>query len=463
MGHWSEDLVEDLSQHLGGNPDRRLLVELLAEAGSEIDTLAGRSFNPLHRASAIIDSGELPLVDVPDLQVGSLETTAGPWAVPDPVNRQIATTLQVAAIDSPVRKAASVADALWIAGQLVADASRAGALTGDYVLRWIGMRIDPEQRKDLFRRVMDPEVRFHIPVLRALVDGWWFQIARRLIWVTSETKNEGRLLELLLDGATTGDEVVPLVATEPILIAAPVTQQPVEWAFTARIWTDEVQRPNDRPWHILADAIHGHGIPTITLDPASTPEEIACQVVLKGYWHGYIGADEPALASAVAAAYPLPVKSIQRRTRAPTEESAAAMLFGQLFRRGFDPAQGAEKTRRYVRQKANIVVMEHKKQEAPDNYPWTQVGISERRYYKLLPQFAQKINGRYDYDHDYVVARMMLHLEKRDRKRAVRTAAFDLLRSRGFSEAAARKWLQRHEPEQAIDAWPRGQRPVESV
>ena len=463
MGHWSEDLVEDLAQHLGGNPDRRLLVELLAEAGREIDTLAGRSFRPLHRATASIDSGGLPLVDVPDLQVGSLEATAGPWAVPDPVNPQIATTLQVAAIDSPVRKAAPVADALWIAGQLVADASRVGTLTGDYVLRGVGARIDPERRKDLFRRVMDPAVRFHIPVLRALVDGWWFQIARRLIWVTNETRNEGRLLELLLDGATTSDEVVPLVATEPILIAAPLTQQPVAWAFTARIWTDEVQRPNDRPWHILSDAIHGHGIPTITLDPASTPQEIACQVVLKGYWHGYIGADEPALASAVAAAYPQPVKSIQRRTHAPTSESAAAMLLGQLFRRGFDPAQGAEKTRRYVRKKANIVVMEHKKQEAPDRYPWTQVGISERRYYKLLPQFAQKINGRYDYDHGDVVARMKAHLNERDRERAARTAALDLLRSHGFSEAAARKWLQRHDPEQAIDAWPRGQRPVEGV
>ena len=39
--------------------------------------------------------------------------------------------------------------------------------------------------------------------------------------------------------------------------------------------------------------------------------------------------------------------------------------------------------------------MEHGKAEAPDRYPWTQIGISERRYYKLLPQFARKVNGRY--------------------------------------------------------------------
>ena len=151
----------------------------------------------------------------------------------------------------------------------------------------------------MFRDVMDPAVRFHVPLLGASAEGWWFQIARRLFWVTSETKDEGRLMEPLLEGATSGEEFIPLVATEPILIAAPMTKQPIEWAFTARIWTDEVQRPKDRPWSILAKAIHGHGIPTITVDPASTPQEIACQVVLKGYWHGYINANAPTLAKAV--------------------------------------------------------------------------------------------------------------------------------------------------------------------
>ena len=392
-----------------------------------------------------------------------METTAGVWEVPDPGNPQIATTLQVAPIDSPVRKAAPVADALSIAGQLVAEASQTGALKGDYVLHWLGAHTDPEQRKDLFSHVMDPAVRFYVPIRGASAEGWWFQIARRLIWVTSETKNEGRLLQLLLDGTMPEEEFIPLVATEPVLTAAPMTQQPVKWAFTARIWTDEVQRPSDRPWSILARAIHDHGVPTITVDPASTPEEIACQVVLKGYWHGYIGADDPVLARAVVSAYPQPVERIRCQTHSPTKESAAAMLLEQLIRPGFDPAQGAEATRRYVRRKASIVVMEHKKLEAPDRYPWTHVGIKERRFYKLLPLFAEKVNGRYDYDHDDVIARMKAHLEERDQRRAIRTAAHDLLRSRGFSEAAARKWLQRHTPEQAIDAWPRGQRPVEYI
>ena len=165
------------------------------------------------------------------------------------------------------------------------------------------------------------------------------------------------------------------------------------------------------------------------------------------------------LANAVAMAYPRQVARIQRETRAPNIASAAATLLEQLIRPGFDPAQGAEATRRYVRRKASIAVMEHRKAEAPDRYPWTQVGISERRYYKLLPKFAQKVNGRYVLDQDDVVARMKAHLDRVDQVRAVRAAALDVLQVHGFGEAAARKWLQRHRPEEAVNAWPRDQRP----
>ena len=100
--------------------------------------------------------------------------------------------------------------------------------------------------------------------------------------------------------------------------------------------------------------------------------------------------------------------------------------------------------------------MEYRKQENPDRYPWTQVGISERRFYKLLPRFAQKVHGRYDYDRDDVVVRMRAYLDALDCDRSVQAAARELLRSRGFQEAAARKWLQRHKPEEALHAWPRG-------
>ena len=178
----------------------------------------------------------------------------------------------------------------------------------------------------------------------------------------------------------------------------------------------------ERPWSKIAPAIHGHGIPTITLDPISTASEIACQVVLKAYWHSYIGGDEPAITGAIAAAYPQQVQRIQGATRAPTTAAAAAMLLAQLIRPGFDHALGAEAARRYVRRKASIVVMEHRKSEAPDRYPWTQLGISERRFYKLLPLFAQKVNGRYSYDYDDVVARMKAHLNDQDNQQAARTA-----------------------------------------
>jgi hypothetical protein len=58
--------------------------------------------------------------------------------------------------------------------------------------------------------------------------------------VTSKTEDEGRLVELLLDNTMSGGEVVPLAAVEPILIAARMTRQPADWAFTARIWTEGV-------------------------------------------------------------------------------------------------------------------------------------------------------------------------------------------------------------------------------
>jgi hypothetical protein len=436
-----------------------VLVEVLAAAGREIELLSGRAFHPVRRATSVFEPNGLPLVDVPDVHVGSVESVRGVWEIPDPVDPTHATVLQLLPLDPPVRKAAPVSEALSVAGQLVAEVSRAGRLSAHYVLHWLATSREPEQRQRLFRRIMDPAVRFHVPVLGVSIDGWWFQIARRLIWVTSDIEDEGRLVQLLLDERTTGGEVVPLAATEPVLIVARMTRQPVDWAFAARIWTEGAQRPTNRQWSTLAKAVHGHGIPTVTVDPNSTPNEIACQVILKSYWHGYIDGHEAALARAIEMAYPQAVERIRRQTRAPSTASAAAMLLEQLVHPGFDPAQGAEATRRYVRRKASIRGMEHRKQEDPGRYPWTQVGISERRFYKLLPRFAKKVNGRYDYDHDDVVARMKAHLDALDANRAIRAAALEILRSRGFKDEAARKWLQRHRPEEAVNAWPRGRRP----
>ncbi|GAA5172031.1 hypothetical protein GCM10023321_71340 [Pseudonocardia eucalypti] len=458
MRHWSELLADEAAQRLGGSVDRRVLIDLLARAGGELEVLSGRRFHPMRRMTSVIETNGLPFVDVPDMQVGSMDPGVGAWEIPDPVNRQLAAVLQVSSLTDPVVKAAPVADALWVAGQLLAEAWRTGRLSSEYVVHWLGS-VDHEERMELMRRVMDPAVRLSVPILGVAVEGWWIQIARRLLWVTNETEDEGRLVQPLLGDIVTGDEVPPLAAAEPILIAARMTRQPADWAFIARIWTDEVRRPADRPWPKIAKAIHGSGIPTITLDSLSTPQEIACQVLLKAYWHGYVGSDEPALANGVAMAYPKQVERIQRVTRAPNTTSAAAMLLEQLIRPGFDPARGAEVTRRYVRVQASFVVKQYKKDEAPDRYPWTRVGISERRYYKLLPRFAEKVNGRYVLDQDDVVERMKAYLDQEDNKREIRAAALDLLQSRGFSEQAARKWLQRHRPEEARTAWPRGRRP----
>lgn len=74
--------------------------------------------------------------------------------------------------------------------------------------------------------------------------------------------------------------------------------------------------------------------------------------------------------------------------------------------------------------------MEYRKGEARERSPWTRVGISERRYYKLLPLLAQKANGRYD----DVVTRIKAHLDHVDKARTVRAVALEVLRPHGFGE-----------------------------
>jgi hypothetical protein len=411
----------------------------------------------VRRSTTVFETNGLPFIEVPNMHMGSMETAGTVWQVPDPVRPKFAVALQVHALTSPSSTAASVADGLGYAGQLVAHAARQGALTRDYVIEWLGTFVGDEERKDLFRRVMDANSRFNVPVIGEAVGGWWIQVTRRLVWITHETQNDGTLVEPLFDRPADGDWI-PLAAAEPTLIVAPMTKQPADWAFAARIWPEGAQLPKDRPWRQFASAIHRVGIPTITIDDNSTPYELACQVVLKAYWHGYLRGDELALRNVVALAYPKQVELIRRKTGAPDMGSAAAMLLEQLIQPGFDPAQGAERTRRYVRRKASIVVMEHRKQESPQRYPWTQLGISERRYYKLLPLFAQKVNGRYQVD-DEILTMLRGHLDGTDRGREIRAATLDLLQKRGFSHTAARKWMQRHQPEEALDAWPRGVRP----
>ena len=112
MGHWSESLVDDAAAKIGGDPDREALRQMFVQTGREIEVLSGRSFRELRRWTVNIESGGLPFVDIPDLQVGSMEAVETVHEIPDPVNPQIATVMQVAPLIKPLSKAAPVGDAL---------------------------------------------------------------------------------------------------------------------------------------------------------------------------------------------------------------------------------------------------------------------------------------------------------------------------------------------------------------
>jgi len=78
------------------------VIETLAEVGGEIELLAGRSFQPARRKTSVFEPNGLPFVDLPDLLIGATEPIPGVWAIPDPVNPQMATVLQVAPLADPV-------------------------------------------------------------------------------------------------------------------------------------------------------------------------------------------------------------------------------------------------------------------------------------------------------------------------------------------------------------------------
>jgi hypothetical protein len=82
VGHWSESLVDEAAQQIGGDPDRRVLMDLLAQAGRELEVLSGGSFHPLRRTTSVIETNGLPFVDIPDMQVGSMEPGAGSMGGP---------------------------------------------------------------------------------------------------------------------------------------------------------------------------------------------------------------------------------------------------------------------------------------------------------------------------------------------------------------------------------------------
>jgi hypothetical protein len=118
---------------------------------------------------------------------------------------------------------------------------------------------------------------------------------------------------------------------------------------------------------------------------------------------------------------------------------------------------GAAAARRYVSRKATIAILNHRKTSDGGVRPWEALGVSERRYYKLLKQFAPKAGVRYEVDAG-VLEQIRAHLISRDQATEKHAAAMELLQQRGFSYAAARKWLQRHDYSEALTAWPRSGR-----
>jgi hypothetical protein len=99
--------------------------------------------------------------------------------------------------------------------------------------------------------------------------------------------------------------------------------------------------------------------------------EVACQLELLAVeemadvHRDTIPGSEPAITESIVMAYLQAVEPVRRHTAASNNSSAVAALLEQLIHPGSDPAPGAENTRRYVRLKASIVVVELRKREAP--------------------------------------------------------------------------------------------------
>lgn len=455
VGHWAEFLADDIAALLPADMGRDRILAAARRAGTEIETLTGQSFGPPTRNTVSIGTCGMPFVELPGLLIGTAESPVGIWPIPNPVDRERATVVQVAEVPSPVERAMPVGRALRVAGNLVHAAAQSGLLSRHYILSWLANVFSREERAEFLRSLLDPTNHVHVPVAAGSGGGWWFQVTRRLLWVTKATE-EQRLLEPLFPD---GDNALrALVAVEPLMIVGRVTSHPADWAMAVRIWPS-IERPMAMasPWRRIASAIREHGIPVMALDPQSTSEEIQCQLLLLAYWHKYVGADEPEIAGAIASAYPKPVERIARATGAPDRQAAAAMLFEGLLRPGFNPDMGAAAARRYVSRKARIAILNHQKTTGGGVRPWEALGVSERRYYKLLKQFAPKTGARYEVDAD-VLEQIRRHLISRDQKTETQAAALDLLQQHGFSHAAARKWLQRHDPSQALTATPRPRR-----
>ena len=454
MGHWSENLVEEIAARVDPAADREELRVIAREAARQIEMLAGRDFSSRGRASMTIYGGQMPFVDMPDAQAPTIDADHAVWPIEDLHTPGMSSILQVGTLQPLATMSAPRSAAFYGAGQFVARLWAEGRLSRDYLIAWLGNAFDAEHRPEFLRLALPETNLVQIPVAAAVAPGWWFQVTRRLRWITQATPDDPRLIEPIF--IPEKDAVAALVAGEPTLIIAETTSEPATFAVKIRIWptADFGWR---RPWAPLSKAIRGHGMPTLLVDDDSTPDEIACQLLLLTYWHGYLSSDDGVLAQAVAAAYPRAVGRIRAATNQPDDNAAAALLLERLVHPGFDPARGAESTRRYVNRLARVAILDHRKMDSPGLRPWEKLGLTERAFYKLLPRFAAKVGRRYQID-EAVLGAIEQHMRDRDTSSRAREAALDVLLGRGFTEPAARKWLQRHSLASVLDAWPRTRR-----
>jgi hypothetical protein len=436
MGHWADKRLPELKQQLGivGDEHDAKLLGYLRGAESAIELATGVEFSASSRHLSL-DFGGLAFGPTLGLQTPTLEAGSECWPIADPVHPEFSHVLQAKRVPQSAGRAVPKTEALTVAAAVLAAVYRDGGLS-KVPLMWFFQQASAQPVAELCRQLLDPARHVQVPIFEAAIDGWWVQIARRVWLVGRSVPDEPRFSEMLIrlgDGRG-------FAAGEAIVIVARTATRPSDWAFVARVWTLEGMLSTPLSWRMAARAVHTYGLPTVCLDRKSTPEEVVAQMLLAAYWYGYLEREETALIpSSLAAAFPRDVARVRSGTSQPGTEEAAALLFERLIHPGFDPTRGAGSIRRYVAHHAATLVRDHRSQQA-EFHIWDKLGIEKRNYYKLLAKFATKgPDGRYQAD-DEVVAKISAHRKDHETRRA----AIELLRSHGFSDAAARKRFQRH-------------------
>lgn len=456
MGHPADEMVGEVKAllarrgvHLQGIADDEQIRANVDRARAQVQIVAGRTFGQVTPLTLRFPAGPLPLVEIPDLQLASWPSTNPGWPVPDVRHPEIATVLQITELQPFDGAPIALADVLGIAGQFVAGLAAAGTFRMAVSI-WMRGQLKFRSEVELGRRLLDPDLHEIAPIGAVSVGGWWLQLGRRISIVTKQTPDSPRLVEPLFPF----DDWGMLVASEPTLIIARVTEHPIKWAMAIRVW--EVGESSGMPtWRQgAAFAAHRYGFPVLAIDAATGPDEASAHLLLLAHWYGYLSDGGDATAEALSKAYPREVGWVRRGTGSPNMTAAASQLWARLLSPGFDPSRGAASIRRYIKRQASTLVKEHKKNASTD-HAWQRLGITERHYYKLLARFTTKgPDGRYDVD-DALIDQLRRYIAESTSARERRAAAIALLQTRGFSLAAARKWLQRHAVDSIRTAQPR--------